>query len=157
MARKTKRPIDASSLLNSSGGTLAQIATKTNFLNQLADIVRQICPDLPEQVWHIANFKKQTCVIEVTSAIWSQRLQFERMNICQQLTEVTQGQFNQIEIKIAPYRSTKSYQTVDKGEKTQFISNKTAAQLEDVAKDAPEGLKQSLNRLAQLAQKNRSK
>jgi hypothetical protein len=153
--RKTKQPIDASQLLSSTGGTLAQIATKTNFLKQLALIVKQICPDLPDQVWHIANIKQQICVIEVTSAIWSQRLQFERMRISQQLAELTDGQLTHIELKVAPYRNIKTLNG-DQNKapvKTQFISSHTAHQLQEVAEHAPEGLKRSLERLAKLAKK----
>jgi len=99
MARKSKIPTDMSALFNSTSGTLAQIATKTNSLTILSDIVRQICPDLPEDVWKIANFKGKSLVIEVNSAVWSQRLQFERMNICRELTLVTENQFTRIKLK----------------------------------------------------------
>ncbi len=153
MARKTKNPIDASRLLKSSTGTLAQIAAKTNSLTLLADIVRQTCPDLPAQVWHIANFKQNCLVIEVISAIWGQRLQFERVKISQQLAQATHNEFTQIEIKIAPYRNKQ--QTVEKipAKKTQFISQQTAAQLNEVAEHAPESLKKKLQQLANLAKR----
>ncbi len=158
MVRKTKNPSDASSLLQKSTGTLAQIASKTNSLTLLADIVRQTCPDLPAQVWHIANFRQHCIVIEVVSAIWAQRLQFERMNICQKLAEATQNDFHQLEIKIAPYRNKQAAQPViDKqAQKTQFISQNTANHLNSVAENAPEGLKQTLQRLANLANKNKN-
>lgn len=64
MARKTRKPSDMSELFQSSKGTLAQIAAKTNSLTILSDIVRQTCPDLPADVWHIANFKQKSLVIE---------------------------------------------------------------------------------------------
>ena len=102
MARKTVSPKDTLSLLNASQGTLAQITKKSNYLSQVKDIVRQTCPDLPPQVWHIANIREQTCVIGVSSAIWSQRLQFEKVNISQQLAEKTEGLLNQIEISVRP-------------------------------------------------------
>lgn len=157
MARKTKKPSDASSLLKSSSGTLAQIASKTNSLTVLADIVRQTCPDLPVEVWHIANFRQNSIVIEVVSAIWGQRLQFERNRICQQLAQATHNDFNQIEIKIAPYRNKQANTATDKdvAEKTQFISENTAKQLNAVAEQAPDSLKRKLQRLASLANKNR--
>ncbi|WP_448565675.1 DUF721 domain-containing protein [Thalassotalea ganghwensis] len=157
MAKKSKHPIDMSTLFSSTSGTLAQIAKKTNSLNKLKDIVRQSCPDLPAQVWQIANFHQNTLVIEVNSAIWGQRLQFERMKICQQLSIITDGQFTHIEIKVAPYRnkSTQSMETQPIPAKSQSIPSATAEQLADIAKDAPEGLKQSLLRLAKLAQNKR--
>ncbi|WP_241242273.1 DciA family protein [Thalassotalea sp. G2M2-11] len=154
MARKTKNPIDASHLLKSSSGTLAQIAAKTNSLTLLADIVRQTCPDLPAEVWHIGNFRQNCIIIEVISSIWGQRLQFERMKICQQLAQATNNDFNQIEIKVSPYRNKQApinQQTPEA--KTQFISSKTAKQLNEVAENAPESLKRKLQQLARLAKK----
>jgi len=153
MARKTKRPADASSLLQSSKGTLAQIAAKTNSLTLLANIVRQTCPDLPVEVWHIANFRQNSIVIEVISANWGQRLQFERNNISQKLSAATNDEFNQIEIKVSPYRNKQVDQPKPQINTNQTISQKTAAQLNAVAENAPESLKKKLQKLADLANK----
>jgi hypothetical protein len=154
MARKTRKPSDMSELFQSSKGTLAQIAAKTNSLTILSDIVRQTCPDLPADVWHIANFKQKSLVIEVTSAVWSQRLQFERMNICRELAVATDNAFDQIEIKVSPYRNKVIYQTEEKAQEPLQISQNTANQLLAVAKNAPESLKRKLEKLAKHAQKN---
>lgn len=158
MAQKSKKPIDMSILFSETSGTLAQIAKKTNSLKILADIVRQSCPDLPAEVWQIANFTQNTLVIEVNSAIWAQRLQFERVKICQQLSLATDHLFTQVTIKVSPYRSKKCYPTPvsDEKIKTQYISSATALQLSEVAANAPESLKQKLLKLASLADKNRS-
>ena len=110
MVRKTKKPLDTSYLMKTSTGTLAQIASKTNSLTLLADIVRQTCPDLPAEVWHIANFKKDCLVIDVVSATWGQRLQFERTKISQELAKISQGEFTKIEIKVSPYRNKQPIQ-----------------------------------------------
>ncbi|OKY26482.1 MULTISPECIES: DUF721 domain-containing protein [Thalassotalea] len=150
MARKNKSPFDASSLLKSSAGTLAQIATKTKFLSQLEDIIRQSCPDLPEQVWHISNFNQNTCVIGVSSAVWSQRLQFERMNICRKLADITQGQFNQIDIKVRPFANQIAKESED-SKPRKHLSKNTAKQLEAVAEHASDSLKQKILNLAKLA------
>jgi len=155
MSRKTRKPVDMSTLLQSSTGTLAQIATKTNSLTLLADIVRQICPDLPGDAWHIANIKQNSLVIEVKSSAWGQRLQFERNKICQALSEATQGLISQIELKISPYRNKQEKPIPASPEKTQFISEKTADQLREVATNAPDSLKRKLESLASLA--NRAK
>ncbi len=156
MARKTRKPSDMSELFQSSKGTLAQIAAKTNSLTILSDIVRQTCPDLPADVWHIANFKQKSLVIEVTSAVWSQRLQFERMNICRELAIATDNAFDQIEIKVSPYRNKVTYQTEVKVHEPLKISKNTADQLLAVAKNAPESLKKKLEKLARHAQKNQT-
>jgi hypothetical protein len=154
MARKTRKPSDMSELFQSSKGTLAQIAAKTNSLTILADIVRQTCPDLPADVWHIANFKQKSLVIEVTSAVWSQRLQFERMNICRELAIATDNTFDQIEIKVSPYRNKVVYKQEEKKAEPLHISQKTADQLLAVAKNAPESLKRKLEKLAKHANKS---
>jgi hypothetical protein len=148
MARKSRIPIDMSALFNSTSGTLAQIAVKTNSLTVLSDIVRQICPDLPADVWKIANFRANAIIIEVNSAVWSQRLQFERMNICRELTQVTDNVFNQVEIKIIPFRNKVPEKTVIPNAINSTISAATAAQLLKVAENAPASLRKKLEKLA---------
>lgn len=153
MARKSRIPTDMSALFNSTSGTLAQIAAKTNSLTVLSDIVRQICPDLPADVFKIANFKANAIVIEVKSAVWSQRLQFERMNICRELTQVTNNEFNQIEIKITPFRNKVPEKTVIPNAINSTISATTAAHLLKIAETAPDSLRKKLEKLAAHANK----
>jgi len=153
MARKSRIPTDMSALFNSTSGTLAQIAAKTNSLTVLSDIVRQICPDLPADVFKIANFKANAIIIEVKSAVWSQRLQFERMNICRELTQVTNNEFNQIEIKITPFRNKVPEKTVIPNAINSKISAATAADLLKIAATAPESLRKKLEKLAAHANK----
>lgn len=157
MARKSKKPIDMSNLLNSSSGTLAHIQAKTNSLAQLADIVLHICPDLPEDAWKIANFEKNTLIIEVKSPVWGQRLQFERNRICQKLSEETSGTFHKIEIKVNPFSHKKHNKTTvleeDKINHANLISKNTASHLEEIAQNAPKGLREKLLRLASHAKK----
>jgi hypothetical protein len=142
-----------SALFNSTSGTLAQIAAKTNSLTVLSDIVRQICPDLPADVFKIANFKANAIIIEVKSAVWSQRLQFERMNICRELAQVTNNEFNQIEIKITPFRHKVPEKTVIPNAINSTISAATAADLLKIAATAPESLRKKLEKLAAHANK----
>ena len=156
MARKSKKPVDMSNLLNSSSGTLAHIQEKTNSLAILADIVRQICPDLPDDAWKIANFEKNTLIIEVKSPVWGQRLQFERNKICQQLIDVTQGKFDKIEIKVNPFTHKaikKSSSVIEATKPLNQISISTARHLESVAQHAPKGLKEKLLKLANHGKK----
>jgi len=154
-----------SALLQTSTGTLAQIQTKTNSLALLSDIVRQICPDLPADAFHIANCRQDTLIIEVKSPVWGQRLQFERNNICKALLAETDGNFQKIQIKINPqgFRQSKAQKTeinqfnlqkLAYPSQTDFIANaKTAKQFMDIAKNAPKGLKEKLEKLARVAGK----
>ena len=167
MARKAKVPFNMSALLQTTTGTLAHIQTKTNSLTILADIVRQICPDLPEDAWHIANCREDTLIIEVKSPVWGQRLQFERNTICNALMSSTDGNFQRIEIKVNPQGFRQ--QRHDLTEKTRaelikstevrpqqdnaVVNEKTAKQFLDIAKNAPKGLKEKLEKLARVAGK----
>lgn len=169
MARKPKAPINMSSLLKSTTGTLAQIQEKTNSLTILANIVRHICPDLPADAWHIANSRQDTLIIDVKSPAWGQRFQFERNNICNELIQQTYGQYQRIEIKINPQSFRQSRINIDdiidkknsnnkeKNERsdnndTKLIRNEVTAQkFMDIAKNAPKGLKEKLEKLAKVA------
>ncbi|WP_448548922.1 DUF721 domain-containing protein [Thalassotalea fusca] len=153
MKRRTEKPSDMSTLLHSTQGTLAQIAKKTNSLSKISTIVRQICPDLPEDVWWVANVKQHIVVIEVTSSAWSQRLQFEKNNIARQLEKITKGELTSIEIKVSPYRNKREVIKQVMPDKTQFISQQTAENLREVAERAPDKLKAMLLKLAALADK----
>lgn len=155
MSRKTKQPIDRSSILQTCAGTLAQITEKTNFLTKLSVIVRQTCPDIPVDAYQIANFHESAIIIEVNSSIWSQRLQFERMKITQTLSNISNGRFTKIEIKVNPYTAKVSVNKVldeNIGEhRYHHISKNAALHIEEVAKSAPQSLKEKLQRLAKLA------
>ncbi len=168
MARKSKVPINMSALLQTTTGTLAQIQTKTNSLTVLADIVRHICPDLPADAFQIANCRAATMIIEVKSPVWGQRLQFERNTICNALIDSTDGQFNKIQIKVNPQGFRQQRHDVtqikqqellkktarDKSEQTNQVANeKTAKQFMAIAKNAPKGLKEKLEKLAKVAGK----
>ncbi|MBU2926214.1 DciA family protein [Colwellia sp. 1_MG-2023] len=178
MARRPKAPKDMSTLFNSTTGTLAQIKSKTNSLGLLSDIVRQICPDLPEDAFNIANFVHTTLIIEVKSPVWGQRLQFERNTICNQLMIQTQGKFSHIEIKVNPQghrqipnqgtyqqntlesssiqtNSIKNRSFSEKKGSVQSMSTATAENLLKIAKNAPKGLKETLERLAANVMSNK--
>ena len=156
-----------SALLQTTTGTLAQIQTKTNSLTALADIVRQICPDLPADAFHIANCRQDTLIIEVKSPVWGQRLQFERNTICNALASNTDGNFNKLQIKVNPQgfrqqrheitekRRTELMQSVEvqPPQSNAVLNEKTAKQFLAIAKNAPKGLKEKLEKLARVAGK----
>jgi len=154
-----------SALLQTTTGTLAQIQTKTNSLTALADIVRQICPDLPADAFHIANCRQDTLIIEVKSPVWGQRLQFERNTICNALSSNTDGHFHRIEIKVNPQgfrqqrheitekvrADLKQSVAVPEAQSDTVVNEKAAKQFLDIAKNAPKGLKEKLEKLAKVA------
>jgi len=156
-----------SALLQTTTGTLAQIQTKTNSLTALADIVRQICPDLPADAFHIANCRQDTLIIEVKSPVWGQRLQFERNTICNALSSNTDGHFHRIEIKVNPQgfrqqrheitektrAELKQSAVVPVAQNDTVVNERTAEQFLEIAKNAPKGLKEKLEKLAKVAGK----
>ncbi|WP_068544858.1 DUF721 domain-containing protein [Thalassotalea crassostreae] len=152
MKRIVKAPQDLNSLLEQASGSIANLSAKSQSLNLLSDIVRQICPDLPENAWQIANFRENLVIIEVISPVWSQRLQFERNNICQQLLQHSDGIFTNIEIKVNPYWNRKE-KPVEKPKARKHMSEKSAEQINEIAQNAPPGLKEKLLRLAKHANK----
>jgi len=156
-----------SALLQTTTGTLAQIQTKTNSLTALADIVRQICPDLPADAFHIANCRQDTLIIEVKSPVWGQRLQFERNTICNALMGNTDGHFKKIEIKVNPQGFRQQRHEITEKTRAELmnsvvepvdqskpvVNEKAAKQFLDIAKNAPKGLKEKLEKLAKVAGK----
>lgn len=153
MALIKKSPQDITKLLKKASGTMADFSTKAQSINIIGDIVRQTCPDLPDDAWQIANCRNDLVVIEAKSPVWGQRLQFERNNIAQQLSNQTQGIFNKIEIKINPFSNRR--EIVKKPIKSKKkMSQESADQITDVAKHAPPGLKEVLLRLAKHVNKN---
>jgi len=154
-----------SALLQTTTGTLAHIQTKTNSLTALADIVRQICPDLPADAFHIANCRQDSLIIEVKSPAWGQRLQFERNNICNALIDSTDGHFQKIEIKVNPQGFRQQRHEITEKTRAELlqsapvintkhnsvVNEKTAKQFLDIAKNAPKGLKEKLEKLARVA------
>jgi len=153
-----------SALLKTTSGTLAQIQEKTKSLVLLSDIVRKICPDLPLDAFTIANCRQETLIIEVKSPVWGQRLQFERNNICKTLIAETDGHFQKIQIKVNPQgfrHKTEAQVNLNVvtakpiiTETNDFsVNNKTAKQFMDIAKNAPKGLKEKLEKLARVAGK----
>lgn len=154
MYRKTKQPIDLSSLFDASKGTLAQIASKTNSLASLTDIVKEICPDIPDDAWHLGNIKDDTIVIEVKSSVWSQRFQFERYQLAQAFSQQTKGYVNKVDISVMPFLNKTEIKKPKNPKPQKQMSSKSASELIEVAKHAPDGLKQKLERLASHANKD---
>lgn len=163
MSRNSKKPADMSVLFHSSTGTLAQIAKKANSLTKLADIVRQICPDLPEQGYQLGNVKDKTLTIEVANSVWGQRLQFERNRLAQAFSQASQGLISHIDIKVMPFLAHQRRQQENIAEKLaekrqasakKVIPAQAGEQLLQAAEHAPASLQAKIARLAALADKN---
>ncbi|WP_226960770.1 DUF721 domain-containing protein [Thalassotalea sp. LPB0316] len=134
---------------------MAHIATKTNSLASLSDTVKEICPDIPDDAWHLGNIKGDTIVIEVKSSVWSQRFQFERFSLAQAFNQQTNGAISRIDISVMPFLNKAEIKqpVLDKPKKQ--MSVQSASELIEVAKNAPEGLRQKLEKLASHANKTK--
>ncbi|QDP00349.1 DUF721 domain-containing protein [Thalassotalea sp. PS06] len=156
MSRIEKTPQDLANLIRQSSGNLAGFSAKAKTLQTLGTIIADICPDIPDEIWQVANCRQETVILEVKSAVWGQRLQFERNRICQQLAKASQGQLTKLELKVNPYghRREEPQKAVKEADKPgKYMSENTAEQLQAVAKNAPAGLKEKLEKLAKHANK----
>ncbi|WP_394172659.1 DUF721 domain-containing protein [Thalassotalea litorea] len=158
MSRIEKTPQDLAKLISESSGSLAGFSAKAKTLQSLTSIIANICPDIPEEIWQVANCRQETVILEVKSAVWGQRLQFERNRICQQISQASDGQLTKLELKINPYGHQRDAEPdvhappVQKTSK--HMSKNTAEQLNMVAKNAPAGLQEKIRKLARHANKN---
>ncbi|WP_371188145.1 DUF721 domain-containing protein [Thalassotalea maritima] len=148
-----KAPQDLQSLLQNASNSMASISVKAQSLQILAQIVRQTCPDLPEKAWQIANCRDDLVVIEAKSAVWGQRLQFERNNIAKQLQLQTHGIFQRIDIKVNPHGVKREAEPVKVEKPKKSMSQQSADELLKVAESAPPGLKEKLLKLASHVKK----
>ncbi|TKB47682.1 DUF721 domain-containing protein [Thalassotalea mangrovi] len=161
MSRIEKTPQDLANLLSQSSGNLAGFGAKAKTLQSLNTIIAEICPDIPEEIWQVANCRQETVVLEVKSAVWGQRLQFERNRICQHLAQQSQGQLTRLELKINPYGHQRQTETPAPKKPSEqpgkHMSMHTAEQLNMVAEHAPQGLKEKLQKLARHASASEKK
>ncbi|TLU66731.1 DUF721 domain-containing protein [Thalassotalea litorea] len=158
MSRIEKTPQDLAKLIAESSGSLAGFSAKAKTLQSVNSIIAAICPDIPEEIWQVANCRQETVILEVKSAVWGQRLQFERNRICQQLSQASQGQLTKLELKINPFGHQRPDEAQARKEATKktskHMSKHTAEQLNMVANNAPAGLQEKIRRLAQHANKS---
>jgi hypothetical protein len=146
MTRYTKNPEDLSLLINSAAGSFAKIAEKSKLLSTFSTLIKQTCPDLPEESFVLANMKADIIVIEAKSPVWAQRLQFERNTILRAVQQASGGLINKIEIKINPKAVINKPALIEKPKKQ--LSENAAEHIVALAESAPDSLKEKLMRLA---------
>ena len=153
MTRYTKNPEDLSLLINSAAGSFAKIAEKSKLLSTFSTLIKQTCPDLPEESFVLANMKADIIVIEAKSPVWGQRLQFERNTILRAVQEASGGLINKIEIKINPKGLVNKPIIIEKPKKR--LSESAAEHITALAESAPASLKEKLLRLASHVNKTK--
>ena len=148
MPRFNEKPEDLNELLNESKGPLANIAHKSQFLQKLTSIIQQICPDLPQESFRLANITQHSIVIEAKSPAWGQRLQFERNNILRELNSLESFKATQLEIRVTPFGFEAPKKEIKPKKQ---MSPEVAEQLMQVAESAPKSLREKLEKLAKHA------
>lgn len=107
------------------------------------------------QLCRVSNYRQGILVIEVASAAWSMRLNYERNQLMQRLREHMLPQLQDIRVSVNPALAATTVKTNSTSVlKRKPISQKAAQSLLETAQDAPAKIKARLERLAALAQQN---
>ncbi|MGF1692828.1 DUF721 domain-containing protein [Photobacterium kagoshimensis] len=148
------RPQTPAHLLDDS--TLGNIQQRAVALAKLNEAVKQHL-NCAEHC-RVSNYRQQTLIIEVSSANWSMRLNFERNTLMNKLREQLLPQLKQIDIKVNPSLAAdferKQHKAPDIIRKP--ITEKAAGYLLYTAQHAPDKVKARLERIAALAKRRQS-
>ncbi|MDO6706452.1 DUF721 domain-containing protein [Photobacterium sp. 1_MG-2023] len=145
------RPQTTASLLDDET-TLGNIQQRAIALHKLNSKV-QACLQCA-QACRVSNYRQGVLIIEVASAAWSMRLNYERNQLIKQLREQMLPQLQDLKVTINPSLAAdppKASQTPVLKRKP--ISDKAAAALLKTAQDAPAKIKARLERIAALSKK----
>ncbi|CRK85453.1 Putative protein of unknown function (DUF721) family protein [Candidatus Providencia siddallii] len=142
-----------------SSKILQNIQHNINVIIELNNIVNNLLPFEIRQVCRVVNYRNNVILIEVPTAVWLFRFNYEKKNIFFVLKKTILPSLSLINIKINPNLILKTkntsinviYNQKTKIIKTQKISTKTAKQLLMLAKKSPKCLKEKFERLAALA------
>ncbi|UTM57706.1 DciA family protein [Photobacterium sp. CCB-ST2H9] len=147
------RPQTTASLLDDDSA-LGNIQQRAMALHKLNSQVQQYLSCA--QACRVSNYRQGILVIEVASAAWSMRLNYERNQLINRLREHTLPKLQDIQISINPSLAAEPIQA-DKTPvlKRKPISERAAQSLMETAQDAPAKIKARLERLAALANKNK--
>ncbi|OAN16577.1 hypothetical protein A3K86_10450 [Photobacterium jeanii] len=148
------RPQTPASLLDDS--TLGNIQQRAIALAKLNDAVKQHLNCAAH--CRVSNYRQQTLIIEVSSASWSMRLNFERNSLIIKLREQLLPKLQNIEVKVNPALAAdferQQHKAPDIVRKP--ISNQAAGYLLHTAQQAPDKIKARLERIAALADKRKN-
>ncbi|WP_194436301.1 DUF721 domain-containing protein [Vibrio fluminensis] len=137
-----------------SDSRFANLQKHAEEIMKINQLLRTILPKNTVDHCRVANLRDNHLVIEVASAAIMMKINYDRLNILNQLRLQGFARLIAVEVQINPdlYRvktSTKSKQTKSRDP----ISDTAAEYLKTVAQNAPPKIKARLESLAQLANK----
>ncbi|MCW8332720.1 DUF721 domain-containing protein [Vibrio sp. SCSIO 43135] len=137
-----------------TGSKLGQIQQHAGEIIKINQALSQILPKGVVDHCRAANVRSNHLVIEVASAAIKMKLDYDRLNILNQLRNAGFARLMAVEIRINPglYQRRPGEFTSDKPAKKRApLSNNAASALLMIASGAPPKVKKRLEKLAQLA------
>jgi hypothetical protein len=151
---KRHNPETLTNLLAKNAGKLALIAEKTHHLQTLDQCLSETVGDTIAQNCRVSNYKQGILTIETANSAFATRLNFMLAQILLNFRQKVLPELIDIQVKVIPNEKF-ALKTVEKQpEKIQKLSKQSADCILAVSANAPEKLKQTLQRLAALHQKD---
>ncbi|WP_090361017.1 DUF721 domain-containing protein [Ferrimonas sediminum] len=136
------KPTDLADLM---GHKLVDVRQRTDTLRRLQQAVTQLVGNELNGRYRVANVRNGVVIIETDSAAWATRLQFQKMQLLQQLRQQNFPMLTTIEIKVNPGLS-RIQRPVAKN--TNQLSQQAADQLQELANSVGGSLGEKLKKLA---------
>ncbi|SIO05778.1 DUF721 domain-containing protein [Salinivibrio sp. ES.052] len=141
------RPRSTLHLLESDPNNIAQRAVELAKLNTL---ILSLLPGETSKACRVANYRDGVLVVEVGSAAWAMRLNYERQHLLSVLRKKGLASLTTIEVKINPALAAVDRKD-DKKVASRHLSQASGELLRALGESASPKLKTRLNALAKLA------
>lgn len=155
MAKDRFAPKPLEDVLSNLPNRLKQFSHKNKENKKLEEMLADILDANMFSKCTIANYEQGTLVLNAQSAAVAMRLNYIKMNMMSEFRKRGLPELGQIKIQTSPrsaISSQKNNLTKAKPEKKR-ISKETQQSLLEVAKNAPDSLREKLEKLAKLADK----
>ena len=153
MAKDRFAPKPLGDVLTNLPNRLKQFSQKTSENKQLQQLLEQILDTNMQAKCAIANYEHGTLVLNAQSAAVAMRLNYMKMHLLSEFRKNGLPELGQIKIQTNP-RSAKSLRLnaqVNSEQPKKRLTKQAQQSLLEVAKGAPDSLKEKLENLAKLA------
>ncbi|WP_199610720.1 DUF721 domain-containing protein [Flocculibacter collagenilyticus] len=155
---KQNTPQSLTQLLGTKSNTLSSFAVKGALLNRFTDFLAKYVFENTglniSDTCQVSNYRSGMLVIETFSPAVAMRLNYVKGGILTAFRTEFIAELANIEIKVVPKEQLKIEKEPDLPPK--HLSQNAANALRDAAQHVPDSLKEKLERLAALADKNKS-
>ncbi len=154
IAMRDHRPTLTKELISDS--KLSQIQEHAKEVLEIGNALQAILPKSALEHCRVANVRGSHLIIEVANASLKMKLDYDRLNILNQLRSKGYARLISIELKVNPelYRNTSNHADKPSAPARPPISHNAAEALLMAATAAPPKVKARLERLAKLADKS---